>query len=164
MRIALASDHAGFGQLRRLIDFLESQGHQCLNFGPRHDDPEDDYPDFIIPAARAVAAGECQRGIIMGGSGQGEAMAANRLRGVRCAVYYGPAAMLGSSDGQPQPNGEPYAILRLSREHNDANMLSIGARFVGQAGIEHAVTLWLKTEFSNEERHQRRNAKLDKEI
>ena len=91
MRIALASDHAGFAQLKDLEDFVDSLGHEAFNFGPKKLNPADDYPDFIVPAAVAVAKGECERGIILGGSGQGEAIVANKIKGVRCAVFYGPA-------------------------------------------------------------------------
>jgi len=87
MKIALATDHAGFDRLKEIEYYLESLGHRCQNFGPEKFKPGDDYPDFIFPAAKAVADKTCDKGIIMGGSGEGEAMAANRLRGVRCVVY-----------------------------------------------------------------------------
>lgn len=161
MKIALASDHAGFEQLARLKTFLQSHGYECQNFGPDKLNPDDDYPDFVINAALAVGSGECEKGIIIGGSGQGEAMAANRITKVRCAVYYGPAAVLGQVDAEGHKSTDLYDILRLTRQHNDANMLSIGARFVSQSGIEHAVMLWLREPFSDEPRHQRRINKLD---
>ncbi len=163
MNIALATDHAGFEQLKELQARLESLGHGCKNFGPTKLDPADDYPDFITPAAKAVASGECERGIILGGSGQGEAMAANRIRGVRCAVFYGPAVPKGIVDAEGATSHDPYEIIRLSREHNDANMLSLAARFLSLNEMKQAVDLWLATPFSNEERHSRRIAKLDKE-
>ena len=108
----------------------------------------DDYPEFIIAAAQAVAndiiKGIDSRGIIFGGSGQGEAMAANRIDGVRAAVFY----------------GGPMDIITLSRQHNDANVLSLGARFVSEAEALAAVKLWLETPFSNEERHKKRIMKF----
>ena len=162
MKIALTTDHAGFEQLKKLQQFLESKGHQCANYGPAVLNTADDYPDLIAPAAQAVADGKCQLGIIIGGSGQGEAMTANRFKGVRAAVYYGPAkaiADLGVDGQKADPDG--FDILRLSRQHNDANVLSLGARFLNQAQIEAAVQLWLGTEFSQDERHQRRIKKLD---
>ena len=159
MKIALSTDHAGFDQLAGLAKYLGGLGHECINFGPAHLTPDDDYPDFIMPAAEAVAGGECQRGIIMGGSGQGEAMAANRLKGVRCAVYYGPAVAVGPVDAAGNQTSDPYEILRLSREHNNANMLSIAARFVSQQEIERVVKLWLEVAFSDEPKHQRRIVK-----
>lgn len=153
MKIALATDHAGFEKLKELKTYLESKGHECIDYGPKEYDAADDYPDFIFPAAKAVASGECKVGIIMGMSGQGEAMAANRIKGVRCGLYYG--------DSVAQDTEEKNMILKLNREHNDANMLSLGARFLSQAEIEKAVDIWLVTDFSGEERHERRVAKLD---
>lgn len=162
MHIALASDHAGFEQLKQLQSFLESSGHSCQNFGPEEFNPDDDYPDFIRPAAEAVGRGECERGIILGGSGQGEAMVANRVAGVRCAVFYGPAVPLRVIDAEGHESRDPYEIIRLSREHNDANMLSLAARFVSFDEMNHVVKLWLEVEFPKEEKHSRRIAKMDK--
>src|SRR5690242_15943297 len=130
MKIALATDHTGFEQLKDLKEYLESLGHECVNFGPESLNINDDYPDFIFKAAEAVSKGECERGIIMGGSGQGEAMAANRLRGVRCAVFYGPAVVGRIIDANGRVSSSPYEIVKLSREHNNSNMLSLAARFV----------------------------------
>jgi ribose 5-phosphate isomerase B len=130
MTIALATDHAGFEQLKELQAYLESLGHECKNFGPKKLNPADDYPDFIGPAAKAVARGECQNGIILGGSGQGEAMAANKVRGVRCAVFYGSAVPKSVVDISGRISHDPYEIVRLTRLHNDANMLSLAASFV----------------------------------
>lgn len=161
MKIALTTDHAGFEQLQKLQSFLEAMGHQCVNYGPESYDDTDDYPDFIVPAAQAVASGECEMGIIMGGSGQGEAMAANRVRGVRCAVYYGPAKAKAALSVEGEPASDDYEILRLSRQHNNANVLSLAARFLDQPQIEQAATLWLSTDFSGVERHARRIKKLD---
>jgi ribose 5-phosphate isomerase B len=161
MNIALATDHAGFEQLKELASYLESLGHSCQSFGPETFVADDDYPDFIKPAAESVARGECERGIILGGSGQGEAMAANRIKGVRCAVFYGPAVPLRIVDASGRESRDPYEIIRLSREHNDANMLSIAARFVSLADMKHVIKVWLEAAFSNEERHKRRLKKLD---
>lgn len=161
MIIALSTDHAGLEQLRQLKDFLEDHGYECRDFGPTTLRPDDDYPDFIFPAARAVASGECDRGIIMGGSGQGEAIAANRVKGVRCAVFYGPAVAKRPVDAEGDISHDPYEIIKLERRHNDANMLSLAARFLNLAEMEQAVELWLETDFSNEERHARRIRKLD---
>ena len=163
MIIALATDHTGLEQLKELQEFLESLGHECKNFGPASLNPNDDYPDFIVPAAQAVASGDCQKGIIMGGSGQGEAMAANRIKNVRCAVFYGPAVPRKVVDADGRTSHNPYEIIILSRLHNDANMLSLAARFVSLEDIKQVVKLWLETNFEGEERHVRRIAKLDKE-
>ena len=161
MTIALATDHAGFEQLKELEAFLESLGHKCHNFGPISLKPDDDYPDFIFPAAKTVASGGCERGIIIGRSGQGEAMAANRVKGVRCAVYYGPAVARKVVDAHGRTSHNPLEVVRLSREHNDSNMLSLGASFISLKDIKNVVKLWLETPFSGENRHERRNQKLD---
>jgi ribose 5-phosphate isomerase B len=161
MRIALATDHTGFEQLKQLQVYLESLGHECRNFGPQEFMPNDDYPDFIRPAAEAVGKGEFERGLILGGSGQGEAMTANRIQGVRCAIFYGPAYPLGVVDAEGHESRDSYEIIRLSREHNDANILSLAARFVSLEDMKQAVKLWLETDFSGEERHQRRIEKID---
>jgi ribose 5-phosphate isomerase B len=162
MNIALATDHAGFEQLKDLQFFLESQGYNCQNFGPKTLNINDDYPDYIFLAAQAVASGSCEKGIIMGSSGQGEAMAANRLKGVRCGVFYGPAVIGRIIDANGRVSSSPYEIVRLTRQHNDANMLSIAARFVSMSDIQNVVKLWLDTPFSGEPRHVRRNDKLDR--
>lgn len=162
MTIALATDHAGFEQLKELQAFLQSLGHETLNFGPKSFNPDDDYPDFIMPAAKAVAEGKCQFGIILGGSGQGEAMAANRIKGVRCGLFYSVATPRGVVDASGRVSRDPYEIVRLSREHNNANMLSLAARFVNLNEMKQVIKLWLETAFSQADRHQRRIEKLDK--
>lgn len=141
----MASDHAGYELKHKLIDFLHAQGHEVEDMGPSRLDPADDYPDYITPCARKVADTNDSFGIVVGMSGQGEAMAANRVRGARAAVYYG-----GPSD-----------ILKLSRRHNDANILSLGAHFLSFDEATDAVALWLNTHFEHDERHQRRILKLD---
>lgn len=161
MKIALSTDHAGLDALKALESFLTSQGHECVNFGPKEFDADDDYPDFIRPAAEAVASGQCEMGVIMGGSGQGEAMVANRVKGARAAVYYGPANTVGAIDASGTHAQDQYEIIRLSRQHNNANMLSLAARFLSQTDIQNAVTLWLNTPFEGVERHQRRINKID---
>jgi len=141
MRIAIASDHAGYLYKERIGEWLAEAGHEVENFGT--DTTEScDYPDFIVPAARAVAAGRCERGIVLGGSGNGEAMAANRLRGVRCALCW------------------DERTARLAREHNDANMLSLGERLIPLAVALAIVRVWLETPFEGG-RHVRRIEKLD---
>lgn len=161
MRIALSTDHAGYEDLQKLSDMLTAEGHTCVQFGPKQLDPADDYPDFIFPAAHAVADGDCEVGIIYGGSGQGEAMVANRVKGVRCAVYYGPAIATKPIDATGQEAQDTYEILRLSRRHNNANVLSLGARFLSWPDVQQAVKIWLGTEFLHEARHERRVRKID---
>ncbi len=144
-KIFLASDHAGFALKNSLAQFLSEHGYEVEDTGPHTFDPHDDYPDFIIPLAEKVAQSKDYFGIVVGMSGQGEAMAANRIIGARAAVFY----------------GGDVETLKLSREHNDANILSLGARFVPDADAQYAVLLWLSTSFSGEERHARRIVKLD---
>ncbi|MBA3757810.1 RpiB/LacA/LacB family sugar-phosphate isomerase [Candidatus Saccharibacteria bacterium] len=162
MNIALASDHTGYEQLKELQTYLESMGHSCNNFGPKSLVPDDDYPDYVRPAAESVASGVCSFGIILGGSGQGEAMAANRVQGIRCAVFYGPAVPRKVVDAEGRTSHDPYEIVRLSRAHNNSNMLSLGARFVSFEDLKKVIKLWLESTFSGEARHERRNQKIDK--
>jgi len=142
--IYLASDHAGYGLKEAVKRFLAEKNLEFADMGPHSYDKDDDYPDFVIPAAEKVAMQPGNRGIILGGSGQGEAIAANKVKGVRATVFY----------------GGPDEIILLSREHNDANVLSIGARFVSEENAIRAVGLWLETTFTGEERHGRRLAKI----
>lgn len=160
MKIALATDHAGLEQLKQLHEFLTNEGHDCVNFGPQSFDADDDYPDFILPAAQAVASGECEVGIIMGGSGQGEAMCANRVPGIRCTLFYGSVLPAGAIDVSGKTSNDPFEMVRLSRQHNHANMLSFGARFVSVDDMKHATKAWLETAWDSAERHGRRVNKL----
>ena len=144
MKIYLASDHAGFSLKQFLGDHLKAIGYTVEDCGALEMDPLDDYPDFIIPTAKKVANNPNSRGIIMGGSGQGEAIAANRINGARAVVYY---------DG-------PIDIVRLSRTHNNANILSFGARFITQEKAADVLDLWLNEPFEGG-RHKKRLDKLD---
>ena len=145
MKIYLATDHAGFELKERLKEMLVLEGYEVMDFGDFKPDPTDDYPDFVRPVAEAVAGDFESKGIICGGSGQGEAIVANRIPKVRAAVYYG-----GNID-----------IIKLSRQHNDANILSLGARMMPDEEAIYAVKEWLSTPFSEEERHVRRIGKID---
>jgi ribose 5-phosphate isomerase B len=147
MHILLASDHAGFDLKNILADFLRAEGHEVEDMGPHTQNSSDDYPDFVLPLAKKVALNKGFLGIVIGMSGQGEAMAANRVKGVRAAVYY----------------GKERDIVKLSRAHNDANVLSLGARFIEEDAAKEAVREWIATPFSAEERHSRRITKLDHE-
>jgi ribose 5-phosphate isomerase B len=160
MKIALATDHAGFDKLKEFRSYLESLGHECVDYGPKELDPADDYPDFIFPAAKAVAAGGCEVGFIMGGSGEGEIMAANRIKGVRCGLFYGPAKAVEAVDIKGGEASDDFEILRLNRRHNKGNMLSFGARFVDMENMKKAAKIWLDTEYEGG-RHDQRIAKLD---
>tara|TARA_B100000214_G_scaffold205984_1_gene149375 strand:- start:108 stop:548 length:441 start_codon:yes stop_codon:yes gene_type:complete len=141
--IVLATDHAGFELKEHVKKFLSEKGFEVKDFGALEYDALDDYPDFIIPAAKFISEHKLI-GIIFGGSGQGEAMAANRIKGIRAAVFY---------DG-------PDDIIELSKLHNNANILSIGARFVSKQKSEEIINLWLSTDFEKG-RHQKRIDKLD---
>ncbi len=163
MKIAVTTDHAGYEAIKELIAYLESQNHECVYFGPKEFDAYDDYPDYIFPAAYAVAQGDCERAIIMGGSGQGEAMVANRVPGVRAAVFYGPEKAKTPVDAEGHKGTDPYEIVRLSRQHNDANVLSLSSRFLDTEQMKRALSLWLTEPFSGQERHVRRIKKLDQE-
>jgi len=146
MRIYIGTDHAGFELKESLVPFLRELGHDVDDKGAHSYEALDDYPDFIRPVAEAVAGDMNARGVILGGSGQGEAMCANRVKGVRAAVYY----------------GGPIDIAVLSREHNNANILSLGARFVEIDEAKEVLRIWLDTAFSGEDKHVRRIEKLDK--
>lgn len=164
MKIAITCDHTGFNAMTEIKIFIESLGHGCINLGPKSLSTSDDYPDFVVPAAKAIATGQYDRAIVVGGSGQGEAMSANRINGVRCAVFYGTAVPKRSVDVNGSISHDPYEILKLTRMHNDSNMLSLAARFLSPADINRAIKIWLDTEFLGEPRHARRIAKLDKEV
>ena len=145
MKIYIAADHAGFNLKNYLIKQLLADGYDIEDCGAFDFDPLDDYPDFIIPAAEKVANQPNSRGIIIGGSGQGEAMAANRIQGVRAAVYY----------------YGPIDIVKLSRLHNNANILSLGARFLSVERATEILNIWLTEKFEGE-RHENRINKLDR--
>lgn len=161
MKIAVTTDHAGYVALQKLKEYIAFRGHQVMDYGPTSLDPDDDYPDYMFPAARAVASGECEAAIILGGSGQGEAMAANRVKGVRCALFYGPVTAKAAIDAEGHTSDDPYEILRLSRQHNHANVLSLSGRFLSLDEMKQAVMIWLDTPYSEAERHVRRVRKLD---
>ncbi len=161
MKIAITTDHAGFEALQLLDGFIIALGHETVNYGPKTLDIADDYPDYMFPAAQAVAVGDCERAIILGGSGQGEAMAANRFKGVRCALFYGPVIAKTAVDAEGKLSSDPYEIIKLSRQHNDANALSLSGRFLTLDEMKHAIKIWLETGFSGVERHARRVQKLD---
>ena len=147
--IYLGADHAGFDLKEEIKKYLQEQGKEVENLGAFELNPDDDYPDFVRPVAEKVALRQAQGehntfGIVLGGSGQGEAIVSNRLRGIRAAVYYG-----GSLD-----------VIKLSRQHNNANILSLGARFLTKEQAIEAVKIWLETPFEGG-RHQRRIEKID---
>lgn len=145
MKIYIAADHAGFYLKKQLIQYLGLKGYEVEDCGAFEMNESDDYPDFIIPCAQKVAADRESLGIVIGGSGQGEAIAANKVKGVRAAVFYTPV-------------GGRFEIAKLAREHNNANVLSLGARFLTPDDAKRAVSTWLETEFEG----GRHIARLDK--
>lgn len=161
MNIALSTDHAGFEAVGKLKTYIESLGHTVKYFGPSEFDANDDYPELIARAARSVAVGESDLGIILGGSGQGEAMAANRFKGVRAAVFYGPVVAKTAVDAEGNTSNDPYEIVKLSRQHNNANILSLSGRFLSEEEMQQAINIWLETPDASADRHIRRIQQLD---
>ncbi len=145
-KIFLGTDHAGFKLKGEIEKYLLGQGFNVKDMGAHSLDSDDDYVDFVVLVAKKVAEDpDKNKGIILGGSGQGEAIAANKIKGIRAAVYYGGKA----------------EIIKLSRLHNNANILSLGARFLSKEEALDAVKIWMETGFSNEDRHIRRIKKIN---
>lgn len=143
-KVYIGSDHAGYNLKEKLRVYLSDLGYEVEDKGAFSFDPNDDYPDFIKPVAIAVVNDKNSFGIILGGSGEGEQMVANKVDGIRAAEYYG-----GDLD-----------IVRLAREHNNANILSLGARFLNEEQARNALKIFLETPFSREVRHERRINKM----
>jgi ribose 5-phosphate isomerase B len=160
MKIYLAADHAGLNLKDTLLDALAAFGHEAVDLGAYTLDPNDDYPDLITPCAARVAAEQGSMGIVIGGSGHGEAMAANRLPGVRTATFYGPRPALAGLESEGTAGTDEYDIVRVSRMHNDANILSIGARFVSESEAIEAARIFIETPFSQGAHHERRISKF----
>jgi len=139
--VAIASDHAGVAYKAAFVELLREMGHEVKDFGTDSEEPVD-YPDFIRPVAEAVARGEFDRGVVLGGSGNGEQMVANKVRGVRCALCW------------------DVTTARLARQHNDANVLSVGQRVVGLETARELLRVFMTTEFEGG-RHSRRIAKIE---
>lgn len=141
MKIALGADHAGFRLKETVKNFLLKKGHEVFDYGTTSEDAVD-YPDFIRPAAQAVAYGQCDRAVVLGGSGNGEAMVANRIHGVRCALCWN------------------IETAKLARRHNNANVISLGARMMSEETALDIVKAWLETDFEGG-RHLNRIRKID---
>jgi ribose 5-phosphate isomerase B len=141
LKVAIGSDHAGFEYKEKIKAFLAALGHEVRDFGTFSAEPVD-YPLFIRPTAEAVARGECERGIVLGGSGNGEAIVANKVRGIRCALCWN------------------LETARLAREHNDSNVLSLGQRMIPEDLALEIVKVWLVTPFAGG-RHVRRIAEIE---
>ncbi|HEY4480030.1 MAG TPA: RpiB/LacA/LacB family sugar-phosphate isomerase [Candidatus Paceibacterota bacterium] len=145
MKIYFASDHAGFEMKNALVGFAKGLDFEVIDLGPEKLNLQDDYPLEIEKVGMEIFKNPSDRGVVLGGSGQGEAIVANRFPNVRAAVYYG-----GNED-----------VLRLSRKHNDANVLSLGARFLSLEEAKGALKFWLETPFSGDRRHVRRLQEID---
>ena len=145
--IYIGSDHAGYELKEKLKIFLKELGYEVTDKGAFSLNKDDDYPDFVVPVALSVSDEPNSFGIVLGGSGQGEAMSANKIDDIRATEYY----------------GGDLEIVKVSREHNDANILSLGARFITEEEAKKAVKLFIETKFSGDERHVRRINKLDEE-
>jgi ribose 5-phosphate isomerase B len=141
MKIAIGSDHAGFDYKEKIVEMLQRSGYEVRDFGTYSSEPCD-YPLFIRPVAEAVARGEFERGIVLGGSGNGEAIVANRVKGVRCGLCWN------------------VEVARLNRQHNDGNVLSLGQRTISLETALEIVKVWLETPFEGG-RHQRRIDLID---
>ena len=156
MKVYLATDHAGFKLKEEIKNFLQSLEYEVFDFGAHSFNPDDDYPDFIKKLADKISQEPDSFGIIFGGSGQGEAIVANRFKNIRAVVFYG--CLQGK---QKDIEKKQLNIIESARMHNNANVLSIGARFVHKKEAEEAVKLFLKTQFTKEQRHIRRINKID---
>jgi len=151
-KIYVGTDHAGFVMKEKLIPFIKELGYEVEDCGAYRYDDTDDYPDFIAPVAKAVSINRGHvLGIVLGGSGQGEAIVANKYPNVRAIVYYGRGGIFKDA----------LAAIKLGRIHNDSNILSIGARMINLSQAKKAVKVWLETKFPNEERHSRRIKKIE---
>ena len=144
MRIHIGSDHAGLELKKALVEYLQSKGHEVKDHGPHQYDALDDYPDFCIPAAKATVKGKGSLGIVLGGSGNGEQIAANKVKGVRAALAWS------------------VETAKLAREHNDANVVGIGGRMHTIDECKAIIDAFIETPFTNDERHVRRIKKIAK--
>lgn len=163
MRIYFAADHAGFEMKKQLMDLVHGElGHEIVDCGAFEFDLGDDYPQLIASAARQLSSDWAQglesRAILLGASGQGEAIVANRFKGVRATVYYG-----GDTE-QTDASGKKLDMIASSREHGNSNALSLGARFLTEDEAKKAVKKWLETPYTREERHERRIIGIDAQI
>ncbi|MFA5936268.1 MAG: RpiB/LacA/LacB family sugar-phosphate isomerase [Candidatus Paceibacterota bacterium] len=154
MKIFIGTDHAGYVLKEKLVSSLKLQGYEVVDKGAYEYNEGDDYPDFVEPVASAISKDpDHAKGIILGGTGEGEAITANRFPHVRAVVFYGQSKCVVDDEAD---------IILRSRQHNDTNVLSLGARYFTEESMMNAVNLWLSTPFSGDERHIRRLAKIDK--
>lgn len=160
MKLFFAADHGGYELKQTLLAYAKELGHDVKDCGALTYDEHDEYPDFVMPCARTVATTEGSMGVVIGGTGNGEAMAANRIPSARAALFYGPAMAVAPVDAEGTAGTQDgYDIVRLARRHNNANILSLGARFVTNETAKEALRIFLSTEFEGG-RHEGRVAKL----
>lgn len=146
MKLYIAGDHAGFKLKEKIKKWLVKLGHEVKDFGPFKYDKDDDYPDYTFPLAEKVAKDRKSFGIVIAGSGIGECIAANKVKGIRAVLYY----------------GKSRKILTTSKIHDNANVLCLGSRFLNERESKEAIKLWIKTKFTGEKRHKRRLGKITK--
>jgi ribose 5-phosphate isomerase B len=163
MKIYIGSDHTGYELKEKLKKYLGEldMGYEVEDKGAFKYDKDDDYPDFIRPVAEAVAGNPESKGMILGGTGQGEAMCANKVKGIRAAVFYGQKEAIAPVDVAGRYSTDPFEMVQLAREHNNANILSIATRFMEEDEAKFASELFLRTKFSGDERHIRRINKIE---
>ncbi|MES2023681.1 MAG: RpiB/LacA/LacB family sugar-phosphate isomerase [Patescibacteria group bacterium] len=160
-KIYLGCDHAGFELKEKIKVYLSGLEYEVEDRGSFSFVADDDYPDFVRQVAEAVAADKGSFGVILGGSGQGEAICANRVKGVRAVVFYGPKLPTEKIDMEGRTSMDTFEMIKLARRHNDANILSIGERFTTEDEAKFAVELFVTTPFPGDERHLRRINKID---
>lgn len=156
MKVYIGTDHAGFNLKEKIKDFLLKGGYEVIDCGASVYDKNDDYPVYIAKAAEAVSRDSEAKGIVFGGSGQGEAIVANKFKNVRCALFYVPCVPSTAVDVSGKLSIDAFEMLKLVRGHNDANMLSLSSRFLKEDDAIKAVKVFLETLFTGEERHKRR--------
>lgn len=150
MKILISTDHAGFELKENLKKWLSEEGHEVEDYGAHEFNPVDDYTEFVIPLSKEISKNKDLKGIIIGGSGQGEAIVANRFSGVRAVVY----------QGQPKTSDGMHSMA-VTREHNNSNVISLGARFISLEEAKEAVTAWLKEPFAEQDKYVRRIVATD---
>lgn len=160
MIVYLGTDHSGLHIKDEVKKFLEEGGYHVEDCGAYEYDRDDDYPDFIGKAAQGVSQDLESVGFVFGGSGQGEQMTANKYKGIRCALFYSTARAVSEIDISGNVSEDPFEIIKLTRQHNHANMLSFGVRFLNKEAIFKAVETFLNTPYSEDERHVRRIKKI----
>jgi ribose 5-phosphate isomerase B len=161
MKIYLATDHAGFELKEKIKNYLRENNYDIKDCGAFSFDQNDDYPDFVSKASEKISNDpKNSMGIIFGGSGQAEMMVANKFKNIRCGLFYSTAIPAFGVDVTGRKSSDPYEMIRLIREHNNANMLSISSRFLKEDAVKKAIDIFLKTSFSGDDRHIRRIDKI----